>query len=264
MNLDLDIGNSRIKWRVLSVSGEVQSRGSCFDLEELEVAAAIDRVRVSSVAGQDIRAKLENWALERFQADAEFAISCAEMGGVKNGYVHPHRLGVDRWMAVLAGYERIKDHICVIDCGSALTMDFVEANGLHLGGTISPGISMMRDVLVNRTRGIELDGANGHDVYENSHDVYKNGHDVYKTGHDVYKNDSELFGTETTSAVAIGVLNMALGLIAFSLDQYESRKRVSVTAIITGGDAEIVSARMNRELQLVPDLVLEGINLALP
>ena len=80
----------------------------------------------------------------------------AQQGALINGYMEPERLGVDRWLAMLAVIEEEQPEvpICVIDCGSAITIDAVNAKGEHVGGLIVPGISMMRNALVKGTSGI--------------------------------------------------------------------------------------------------------------
>ena len=53
-------------------------------------------------------------------------------------------MGADRWHAMLAGWVRCKASFAVVDAGSAVTVDYVNAGGRHLGGYILPGLQMMR------------------------------------------------------------------------------------------------------------------------
>ena len=68
-------------------------------------------------------------------AHAQFGVRCA--------YADPARLGVDRWVAVLAAYHAAHGAACVLDAGTAVTFDAVAADGRHLGGLIFPGARQM-------------------------------------------------------------------------------------------------------------------------
>lgn len=139
MILDLDIGNTLSKWRLKDVaSSEIRSRGAVWTREEWRPGAdipdldVVEAVRISSVARASVLR--DTVALLRRQVGAvHVARSTPEALGVSCGYEEPARLGVDRWMGVLAGYQ-LTGGCCSVDCGSAITMDFVLPGGRHLGG----------------------------------------------------------------------------------------------------------------------------------
>ena len=87
-----------------------------------------------------------NWACETIFAKVES--SAAEL---RNGYEQPQQMGVDRWVAMLAAWERHHAAACIVDCGTAITLDVVSESGHHLGGVIAPGISLMHEALASRT-----------------------------------------------------------------------------------------------------------------
>ena len=81
----------------------------------------------------------------------EFASSTDTAAGVRNGYSNPAQLGVDRWLAVIGAFHRHRDACCVVDAGTALTIDGVDATGQHLGGFIVPGPRLMVESLLTGT-----------------------------------------------------------------------------------------------------------------
>ena len=63
-------------------------------------------------------------------------------------------MGVDRWLALQPVWERLRSAFCLIDCGTATTVDLVDALGEHLGGWIMPGIDAARLGLLTRAPGL--------------------------------------------------------------------------------------------------------------
>src|SRR5690606_18274094 len=87
--------------------------------------------------------------------------TAAETCGVRCAYADPARLGVDRWLAVVAAYRDPGGPAVVFDCGTAITVDAVTTAGEHLGGLIIPGIQLMRRALYGSTAGISDEGDEG-------------------------------------------------------------------------------------------------------
>ena len=162
MILDLDIGNTLSKWRLKDAdSSEIRSRGAVWTREEWKPGAdipdldVVETVRISSVARRSVLAQTESLLKDRVRS-VHVARSCREALGVTNGYHEPGRLGVDRWMGVLAGYQ-LAGASCTVDCGSAITVDFVLPGGRHLGGYILPGLRLMKESLKLGTRNVAID-----------------------------------------------------------------------------------------------------------
>ncbi|RYZ81467.1 MAG: type III pantothenate kinase, partial [Moraxellaceae bacterium] len=108
MILELDCGNTRVKWRIRS-GDQINASGAFLTSEGLEQIAEaeltsnrVQRVLVSSVLDEEYAKKIVTWALTRFNVNPEFARSEHSCNGVINGYQHPEKLGVDRWLGVLA------------------------------------------------------------------------------------------------------------------------------------------------------------------
>ncbi len=70
--------------------------------------------------------------------------------GITNGYNDPSKLGIDRWLAILGAATQFKgQNLCVFNCGTAITMDIVTANGEHQGGLIFPGVQLLHRAVTN-------------------------------------------------------------------------------------------------------------------
>ncbi|OGT71683.1 MAG: hypothetical protein A3H44_15005 [Gammaproteobacteria bacterium RIFCSPLOWO2_02_FULL_57_10] len=246
MILDIDAGNSSLKWRLSQRDGVIVQRGVCFDeseLEGLEVGGAVDktleRIRVGSVRGDGFASALTEIARRCWQLAPEFALPVRHCAGVTNAYKVPHTLGVDRWLAILAAFNHCRGACCVVDAGSAATFDVVAEDGRHLGGYIVPGLVMQKRSLLEGTA-IRLSGEAG------------------------WPDDLRP-GTDTSLAVHGGIIAM---LVDWVQREYQEAARVADSALyLTGGDALLLSAHLlERGIAhtVVRDLVLDGLASALP
>ena len=107
MILQLDIGNTRVKWR-LKVAQTVPEQGVLVRADDgllPALAQAPDQVWISSAAGadleQDLAARIRDW----WSIDPWFARTAATACGIINSYAEPARMGVDRWLAMLAAWH---------------------------------------------------------------------------------------------------------------------------------------------------------------
>ncbi|MFC6980978.1 type III pantothenate kinase [Microbulbifer taiwanensis] len=110
MILEIDLGNTRGKWRLLGEDG-VRGSLSTADLRDGKLPpewAALNpqRVRAANVAGAAVGAALADGVREMFALPVEFARVEMQCAGVTCGYRNTARLGVDRWLAVLAAHGR--------------------------------------------------------------------------------------------------------------------------------------------------------------
>jgi pantothenate kinase type III len=146
--LQLDIGNTRAKWRLVN-GNKVISRGDYQPNDEssqqrlLNCCESLDHIWISSVTTAASELLLSRLLENQWGIVPWFARSESRTGSLINSYEEPSRMGVDRWLAMLAGRERKKSRLCVIDSGSALTIDIVSADGRHEGGYIIPGAALM-------------------------------------------------------------------------------------------------------------------------
>jgi type III pantothenate kinase len=152
MMLLVDVGNSRVKWAFGTAAGFV-ALGEARHNEGEDLRALLDaayspaEIRVANVAGAEAAARLAALLHERFGIAPVFARSAASGAGVHSGYADPAQLGVDRWLAICAAFAMYRAPVCVVDAGTATTIDVVSGSGAHQGGLILPGITLMQSAL---------------------------------------------------------------------------------------------------------------------
>ncbi len=252
MILEMDAGNTRIKWRLReqkdgktwhtlaedSVFAE-QKVPSVFielgkQLEKLPMTH-IDRMLVSTVRGEGFKAVFSSVMTEKWHLQPEYAAVSAGWGGVRNGYDEVAKLGVDRWLALVAAYAQTRAACCIVDCGTTITVDLVAADGQHLGGYIVPGLHLMRDALAKRSRAL----ATAPSAWELAAP-----------------------GTSTLAAVHNGILAMALGFLR-DIHQRDLGAGRQVEWFLTGGDAPYLATHLDWDCRLVSDLVMDGLSLTM-
>jgi type III pantothenate kinase len=239
MILEIDIGNTFLKWRhACAQQGWVRGRLLSARLDDAQFACwpdEVTRVRIACVAGDEVVTLITRYCQNRWRLTPEFARVQERAAGVRNSYIDPSRMGVDRWMGMLAAYNRVRGAVCVVDCGSAITIDFVDTDGAHIGGYIVPGVRLMASSLLTNTAQV---------IADQSIDQF----DLAP-------------GTHTSTAVFHGI-NFVFDAIAQRLLQQLSADYPSTQLLITGGDGELF-ARLAGRGEYCPDLVLDGLHWAL-
>ena len=231
----VDIGNTRVK-AVLVEGGEARPLPPLATRDREPFVAWSDaittrprRLLVSNVAGPELAMQLARYARERWQLDPEFAMPCRTRAGMTTRYAQPDKLGVDRWLAALAAFHEERGAVCVIDVGTALTVDVVTTDGSHLGGLIAPGPELLRLSLTRGTAQLESEGLSLVDG----------------------------FADNTRDAISLGCTDAIGGLfdrVAARLDP-----RVHFQWYLTGGAGALVEALLPVSARHVPDLVLRGL-----
>jgi type III pantothenate kinase len=233
--LQLDIGNSRVKWRLCS-DGKVLDRGvesrSQFpaSLAGIGESRCPDAVWVSSVAGEDSESILRQQIGDLWGVTAWFARPAARACGLVNSYPEPQRMGVDRWLAMLAGWRDAASAVCVVDAGSALTIDFVASDGQHEGGYILPGLDSMERALLSDTDRVRFADA---------------------------ARDQLAPGRSTEEAVYNGLFLSQAGAVTLALQQSKG----DYSLYFTGGDGHTLFQRLGLGGKFEADLVLDGLEI---
>lgn len=237
--LEIDAGNSSIKWRVVQ-SASTMTRGVVL-WSDLPTTAAFNglmsfgfgKIVLASVAGEDKTNSLLAALSDCFPCvDVERVYSAREMGGVRFAYADSSTLGVDRCLAMVASYAEFKSGALVLDCGSAMTADFVDASGWHLGGYIFPGLRLLKQGLQVGTACVPTDQAQGLEL---------------------------LPGSSTKSCVDRAISLMVRSTL-LSLLEYSNSVGINCV-VITGGDADWVAGLVDVEFHYRQDLVLDGLSL---
>jgi type III pantothenate kinase len=237
----VDAGNTRIKWAELA--GAALRAGDAVEWRRAGAAIAFaaawraleppERIIACSVAGREFNRTLDDWCEDTWRHRPEFVAVERHALGVTNAYEDVAQMGVDRWVAMLAAWHHRRSAVCVVNCGTAITVDVIAAGGRHLGGLIAPGLALMRSSLASRTAQLP----------------------------EVGPAARLAFGTDTASCIGAGCLAAGIGL----LEVVEARARellnTSPAWVISGGDAETLASESAIAFEHLPDLVLRGLGL---
>jgi type III pantothenate kinase len=187
--LAVDVGNTRLKWALYSApqpGAGLIAHGAVF-LEAIDDLAERQWQRLptpssmlgSIVAGEGIRRRTEA-QLEIWDVEPRWVVSSASAGGVTNGYDHPNRLGVDRWVALIGARQRVLARgpakpVLVVMVGTAVTVDALDASGRFLGGLILPGFGLMLRALEMGTAGLKAPTCEAVEFPTNTSDALMSG-----------------------------------------------------------------------------------------
>ncbi len=232
-----DLGNSRLKCAQLRDDGRLgevialahDENAFVENLREVLPGRA-DSACLASVASPALTAAVVDALTTRFRR-ISLARSCAQLAGVRIAYAEPARLGVDRFLALLAAHARGSEPWLVAGVGTALTIDLLDGEGLHRGGRIGPSPRLMREALHQAAAQLPAQGGS-------------------------YRE----FAADTADALASGCDGAALGLIERSLRQAEQALGKVPTLLVHGGGADALASRLADAVH-APSLVLEGLAL---
>lgn len=245
--LTIDIGNSRVKW-VQFDGGSVKAHGA-FTYDKKDFADQLTRagaplrgqsIWLSNVAGAEIASLVSQTLDKQSCLNYQFATTQAQQCGVRNGYRQPQQLGVDRWLAMLAAFHlpqrEASQPLCVIDCGTALTLDVLDETGQHLGGYIAPGLTTLQEMLGQKLAAIDIEPEAPASV--------------------------KVPADNTVDGIARGCAHVLLGGIRQMLeDSLPANKKSCI--VLTGGDAKWVQdgLKLTTETVCEPWLVNKGLRL---
>jgi type III pantothenate kinase len=187
--LALDIGNTRLKWAQYASpqpGATLLSHGAVF-LEAIDDLAENDWKALPAptsmlgciVAGDAMKRRAEE-QLELWDVSPSWVVSSPHACGVTNGYEHPGRLGVDRWVALIGAWHRVLARgaprpALVIMVGTAVTVDALDHTGRFLGGLILPGFGLMLRALEMGTAGLKAPTGEIVDFPKNTSDALMSG-----------------------------------------------------------------------------------------
>lgn len=158
----LDVGNTSVKWVRLDNDGFHTVQRCARDISEILASLewgreGVTAVAIASVAGEEFDNKLGAKLRAKFGVKTGFAKTQSHFEDLHNSYAAPERMGVDRWLAMIGAWCRSPKAYCVVDAGTAVTIDLIDGAGKHLGGYILPGLALMQSALVGNTDRIRFD-----------------------------------------------------------------------------------------------------------
>ena len=238
MRLLIDLGNSRLKWawydRERWQSGAADVGVASFDdlLGTLDTSGDIpEQIAVASVADQGRTTELNKALTARWSAPVLEIRAVPAQLGVSNRYRDPAQLGADRWAALIAARQETSKPVCVISCGTAVTIDAMNDDGEFVGGAILPGLDLMRRSLAEGTAAI-----------------------ARREG-----DDSNCQALSTEDAVMSGTRFALAGAITRIAAEHRRAVGSDMKSLISGGSAGVILPLLDFPVTHKPDLVLLGI-----
>jgi type III pantothenate kinase len=269
MHLLIDIGNTRLKWAfarpdaklgVWFASAAIETVGPenlagawASALGGVTFQTICTAVLISNVAGPQGAAMI-NAQLRRLDPDHSIAIrwlvSTSSLCGVENRYRDAAKLGCDRF-AALIGARALQPAVplCVVNCGTATTIDALSASGQFVGGWILPGLNLMKGALATKTAQLPDRRTSPHD------DKFSENIRREKASANTSSCEPDrLFGDNTGAAIDLGCEAAQSGAINRAVSLYDNAH-----CILSGGDAKQVSNGIEGSFTLVENLVLIGL-----
>jgi type III pantothenate kinase len=233
MNLCVDFGNSQIKLgffeRENLIKTLVVDNNDWQELERILTEFSFNQAAICSVREKDlpVRRLLEQ------KVKSVINITYQTKVPVKNLYDTPETLGMDRLAAVIGAYALSpKKNILIIDAGTAITFDLLNASGEYLGGSISPGLQMRIQALHQLTEKLPLIKSDGRYGFP---------------------------AVNTEEALRTGIIQ---GII-YEIDSYINELKMQYPELLiflTGGDCFFFESKLKNSIFANQNLVLIGLN----
>ena len=240
MSWVVDLGNTSLK--CASSHEGVIDQSSAVVWQQEDITQTLDevwgdlpapaKIICSSVVSKKVNNEFSQWCNEVWGIEPQFIESPEKGCGVTNAYMDASFLGSDRWAGLVGAKHIIDKPCCIIDCGTATTIDVMQEDGQHLGGLILPGIALMRSSLLQGTS-ISIDGSE--------------------------EGNSTLFARNTKDAIQGGGLYAMIATIDRVFQDVDVELGVEVSRVLTGGDAETLLPLLQGDIIYKPDLVLQGL-----
>jgi type III pantothenate kinase len=234
----IDLGNSRLKCATLDARG---SRGEVIAIGHSQadpIPSLLGCIGPDGAGGEAWLASVASIERTSLVVDAlqdaglkVIRIRCqASYGRLRIAYREPARLGVDRFLSLLAATERNDGPWLIVSAGSALTVDLLDNDGVHIGGMIAPMPSHMRAALAQQFAQLDLPEGEASD-----------------------------FADDSADAIASGARMAGLGLVERALRKAQQRLGTMPTLLVTGGGAQFLEEIEHPRMLSLPSLVIDGI-----
>jgi len=237
-----DVGNTTLKWasycdRHLTAVKSIKHQNKLREVlcSTFSDQPKPDAVFVTNVMGDLINSQICDYVGTEWGVPTYIVKTQAEGFGVKVCYDNPSRLGVDRWLALIAARSLREEALLIVDSGSATTFDALTSSGEHIGGLILPGLEMMHESLLSKT----------------------------SIPHVGFINSNEMFASDTLEAVSAAAIQSTAALVDRLFLTLKGRVGYSPKLIITGGNAAVIGAQLLSQNEPIfePELVMKGLAL---
>lgn len=235
MKLLIDLGNTRAKYQLLNESDQLYTAIQYNEFTEQyfeEHWHNVTQVFIAAVANIDKVNKVAKWANKNSILFTQIFTE-AKRFGITAGYLNHQQLGVDRWLALI-GASVLYPHknILIVDAGTATTIDFLTAQGLHYGGWIIPGYEVMKNSLLRNTANIRIQDD---------------------------ESEKLLPGKSTSENVHNGCWLAMSGAINQALIEIEKQNVIVELILFTGGNGESLKNLINKPAIVNSLLIFKGI-----
>jgi type III pantothenate kinase len=240
-NLVIDIGNTDIKAAVFE-DDKLLHAGRYQNLDINLLNSVLEVHKVGTTIISTVRKGQEAWE-PALKEKTRFIYFNAKMAaGINNLYRTPKTLGADRLAGVIgANYLYPGKNNLVIDGGTCIKYDFIDADANYSGGSISPGLNMRYKALNYYTGALPLQNKDEH--------------------------FAETWGNDTQSAITSGVQNGIKYELKGFIESYKTDKN-ELNIVLTGGDSIFFDTLLKNSIfapciKIEPHLVLKGLNAAI-
>src|ERR1700744_4794542 len=240
-NLVIDIGNTLTKIAVFRQDELLQAEHYPV-VEAGTLLKLIDQYQVNKAIISSVKKEIESWR-STLEGKVDLEYFNVEMtAGIRNQYKTPKTLGLDRLAAVIGANQLYPGKgSLVIDAGTAITYDWVDAAGNYFGGSISPGLNMRYKALNNYTDGLPLVSAD--------------------------ENFDGKYGDSTANAIRSGVQNGIRYELTGFIESYKNKEK-ELNIVLSGGDSIFFDTLLKNSIfapyiKIEPYLVLKGLNAAI-
>lgn len=233
----IDAGNTRVKTALMDSEGHLEPwfNAHYSELNQYRIETPLEGVWIAAVSGVEQNNELETWLTEQQQSQIVRVESEAAAFGVKNAYEQPNHLGVDRWLAMVGAFDEQPKAAVIIDAGTAITVDWIDERGHHLGGWIAPGVDLMKNSVTQRAPKVFSDNDN-------------------------QWGKAQQLGQSTPECLSNGCVNIFVGLVRQAIAVSETELDwFDYRILFSGGSIPLLPADIKRRGEVRSELVLQGL-----
>jgi type III pantothenate kinase len=250
--LAINVGNTRTSFAVFrdwkresgavmpnadfdALSGAIRDAAASLEADDSDSEGAIVIASVNDSIADRLEGALRGTGPQPYRVGRDIEIPmlhALDASGAKT-------VGQDRLLSALAAFKAVQQACVVIDAGTAVTVDFVDGEGVFQGGAIAPGAGLMLRALREHTAALP------------EVPLTKPGSAMSET--------ADPFGRNTAEAMLNGAYYGVRGMVRALVERYAEAYQAYPRIIATGGDAELLFEGDDLVERIVPDLTLWGI-----